>query len=69
MTKNKYESMIIKKKCKKNPPYRCCFVSGNNKTKPSRQWNCTYPQWYKRMDVKNAAIAEVNEIMSYKNFK
>lgn len=49
---NKHENVMIRKKFKKSPNYRCCGKPIGNINKESKGYNCTYPMVWKRYDHK-----------------
>lgn len=53
--KNKHESTKLRKKFRKSPQYRCCFPPTGNIQKLSKGYCCTFPQVYRRYDLKLAS--------------
>lgn len=64
--RTKHQSIRIRKKFRKNPPYRCCYPPVGNPTKHSGGYCCTYPQLYRRRDIKVANEQLCREIQSSK---
>jgi hypothetical protein len=51
---NKFENMRIKKKFRrKRTTYHCCYAIDGNVNKFSNGYCCTFPQVYKRQDIKH----------------
>lgn len=48
---NKHQNIKIRKKFRKNIPYRCCYAKTGNINKVNRGYCCTYPQTYRRQDI------------------
>ena len=62
--KSKRDSVIVKKKNKKgNQKQHCCPPPDYNKNKCSGKFCCSYPNIYRRLDVKNSAKQDIKEHM------
>lgn len=66
--RNKHQDILVRKKFRKHPPYRCCSGPSGNTTKYSI-FCCTYPMIHKRCDItlnnKQVARAMDDEVFIY----
>lgn len=56
--KDKHQSILLRKKFKHTNRYICCLAPQGNSTKFSKRYCCTFPQVYKRHDVRLDALQE-----------